>query len=67
MDLFFILGYFLPFYLPTQKIKIKKNWKKPLEISSFYTCIPKIWLDDVRFLRYGAQQTEEQTDGKSDA
>ena len=26
----------------TQKIKILKKWKKRLEISSFYTCVPKI-------------------------
>ena len=28
----------------TQKIKILKNWKKYLEISSFYTCVPKIMI-----------------------
>ena len=44
-----ILGHFWPFYPPpslmtTWKIKILKNWKKHLEISSFYTCVPKmIW------------------------
>ena len=27
-----------------QKIKISKTWKKCLEISSFYTCIPKIMI-----------------------
>ena len=49
-----ILGHFLPFY-PTknQKIKILKNWKTYLEISSFYTSalkmmiicytVPEIW------------------------
>ena len=32
---------FLPFTpLTTQKIKILKKWKKPLEILSFYTCVP---------------------------
>ena len=30
--------------LITQKIKILKNWKKCLEISSFYTSIPKIMI-----------------------
>ena len=42
--LLFILGYFLPFYCPltAQKIKISEKWKKSLEISSFYTCVPKI-------------------------
>ena len=44
-----IMGHFLPFYSPTlktQKIIILKKWKKLLEISSFYTSIPKttiIW------------------------
>ena len=34
---------FLPFYLPTtQKIKILKNWKNHLEISSFYTIVSVI-------------------------
>ena len=28
--------------LTTQKIKILKKWKKHLEISSFYICVPKI-------------------------
>ena len=32
---------FCPFTtLTTQKIKILKNWKKDLEILSFYTCVP---------------------------
>ena len=39
-----ILDRFLPFYAPplltTQKIKILKNWKKRLEILSFYTFVP---------------------------
>ena len=31
--------------LTTQKIKISKKWKKKhLEISSFYTCVPKIMI-----------------------
>ena len=30
--------------LTTQKIKILKNWKKSLEISSFYTSVPKIMI-----------------------
>ena len=51
--LFFILGYFLPFYSPffnlfalstAQKVKISKNEKKSLEISSFYKCVPKIMI-----------------------
>ena len=40
---FVILGYFLPFYpLKTWKIKLFKKWKNHLEMSSFYTCLPKI-------------------------
>ena len=38
-------GLFLPFYPPTtQKIKILNKWKKHLEISSFYICVPKIMI-----------------------
>ena len=34
---------FCPFTpLTAQKVKISKKWKKHLEISSFYTCAPKI-------------------------
>ena len=59
---------FCPFTsLTTWKIKIKKKkMKKCLEISSFYMCVPKIMIDDVQFLRHGAQQTDGRTDGKSD-
>ena len=36
---------FCPFTpLTAQKIKIKKKWKKHLEISSFYTYVPKIMI-----------------------
>ena len=36
---------FCPFTpLTTRKINILKNWKKSLEISSFYTCVPKIMI-----------------------
>ena len=46
--LFFILVYFLPFYPPpfpflySPKNKISKKWKKRLQISSFYTSVPKM-------------------------
>ena len=34
---------FCPFNpLTAQKMKISKKWQKRLEISSFYTCVPKI-------------------------
>ena len=39
-----IMGRFLPFYLrplKSWKTRILKKWKKLLEISSFYTCVPK--------------------------
>ena len=44
--LFFILGYFLPFYpLIADKINItKKKEKKHLEISLFHICIPKLMI-----------------------
>ena len=36
---------FCPFTpLTTKKIKILKKWKKHLEISSFYRCVPKIMI-----------------------
>ena len=36
---------FLPFYpLAAKKMKISKQWKKYLEISSFYTSVPKIMI-----------------------
>ena len=39
---FIILGHFFPLTSSTdQKIKILKKWKH-LEMSSFYTCIPKV-------------------------
>ena len=30
--------------LTAQKIKILKKWKKPLEVSSIYTIVPKIMI-----------------------
>ena len=33
-----------PFIAPTPKIKILKQWKKTLEISSFYSSAPKIMI-----------------------
>ena len=59
-EFFVILDRFLPFYpLTNSKIKILKKWKKRLEISLFYTCVPQKWQScDVWFLRYGAQRTK---------
>ena len=46
---------FCPFTpLTAQKIKISKKWKKHLEISLFYTSVPKIMIIyAILFLRYG--------------
>ena len=41
--------------LNTGKIKILKQWKKHLEMSSLYTCLSKSQSYDVCFLRYGIQ------------
>ena len=45
---FVILGHFLPFYHPhpltAQKIKLSKEWKKQLEISSFYASVSKLMI-----------------------
>ena len=44
-EFFVILDRFLPFYPPNNpKNTILKNWKKHLEISSFYTSVPKIMI-----------------------
>ena len=44
-QIFFILGYFLPFDpLTAWKMKTSKKWKKSLEISSFYTSLLKIMI-----------------------
>ena len=58
------MGYFLPFYSPitAQKIKISQKWKKTTgDVTILLMCNQKLWLDDVWFLRYGARQTDGQT------
>ena len=41
----FHLGYFCPFTpLTVQKMKVSQKWKKYLDISSFYTSVPKIMI-----------------------
>ena len=46
---FVILDHFCPFTpLKTQKVKTLKNWKKRLEISSFYTKVPKINVPEIQ-------------------
>ena len=71
------MGHFLLFYtLTAQKIKIKKR-KKNLEISSCYTCAPKImirwctvpeiwWQRDWQTDRWSDRQTDRQTDERMD-
>ena len=44
INVFVILGNFLPFYTPTSQIKIWKKWKKHLDVSSFNTSVPKIMI-----------------------
>ena len=45
--------------LTAWKKKIWKNGKKNhLEISSFYTSVPKSWLHAIMFLRYGMWQVQ---------
>ena len=53
---------FWPFIpLTAEKIKISKKWENCLEISSFYTWVPKIIIRGyVWLLRYGAQQMDRQ-------
>ena len=60
---------FCPFIsLTAQKIKIstKKKEKNVRRYHHFTHVYQKLWLDDVRFLRHGAQRTDGRTDGKSD-
>ena len=49
---------FLRFYIPSPikswKIRILKKWKKLLEISSFYTCVPKTTIIRYGSTRYGS-------------
>ena len=43
-----------------KKSKFQKNEKKCQEISSFYTCVPKVMIRWCKVLRYGVQQRDEQ-------
>ena len=61
---------FSPFTpLPAQKIKMFKKWKKHLEISSFYICVPNImirWCTVTAICCTMDGRTDRWTDGKSD-
>ena len=55
--------------LATQKIKISKKWKKSLEISSFYTCVPKIkitWCMVPEIWCKMGRGTDRWTDGRTE-
>ena len=55
----------IPLLLPAQNIKIAKKMKKNFWRYHHFTHVyHKLWLDDVQFLRYGAWQTDGQTDGR---
>ena len=68
--LFFTLGYFFPFTpLTAQNIKIFIKWKKCLELSSFYTGVPKImiiWSTVPEIWWATDRWTGGQTDGQMD-
>ena len=55
-QLFFVL-------LQHKKSKFWKNERKPWRYHHFTYVHQKLWSDDVRFPRYGAQWTDGQTDG----
>ena len=59
--LFFAL---LPPYQP-KKSKFYKKEENMRRYHHFTYVYQKLWSDDVQFLRYGVQQTDGQTDGKS--
>ena len=61
--------FFCSFTPTAQKIKISKKWKIYLEISSFYTCGPKItirWCTVPEIWCVMNRRTDRRTDGKSD-
>ena len=56
-EFFVILDHYLHFYPPNNpKNQNFEKILKCLEISSFYICVPKVWSNNVPFLRYGAWQ-----------
>ena len=61
---FSVWAIFSPFTpLTAWKMKISKKWKKHLEISSFYTCVPKVMIRQCTVPeRYGAGRMDRQTD-----
>ena len=64
MDVIVIFHFELFFALLPRKSKFQKNEKKnPLRYYHFTHVYQQLWLDEVQFLRYGAQRTDGQTDG----
>ena len=62
-------AFFCPFTPNRLTNKISKNWKKSLEISSYYTCVPKImirWCTVPEIWCATDRRTEGRMDGKSD-
>ena len=56
------------FALTAQKIKILKKWKKCLEISSFYICVPKLMIRSCMVLEIWClrdRQTDRRPDGQT--
>ena len=58
---YFSFWFFLPFYTP-KKSKFQKNEKNSWRYHHFSIVYQKLWSDDVRFVRYGAWQTNRQTE-----
>ena len=66
---FSFVDYFCPFTLLTAQkstFRKKKKEKNFWRYHNFTHMYHKLWSDDVRFLRYGARQTDGWTDRKSD-
>ena len=67
-DVIFIFHFALFFcpFIPSksQRNKFLKKWKNTWRYHHFTQVYQKLWLDDVRFLRYGAWQTDGQTEGQ---
>ena len=65
MQLLFILGYFLPYYLPSNPkiqnfLKMKKYTRRYHHFTHVYQ---KLWSYYLRFLKYGMWQMDGRTDG----
>ena len=68
----FYFGIFFALYPPPppfpklpKKSKFLKNEKKAWRYYNFTLVYRKLWLDNVRLLRYGVQRMDERTDGRT--